>query len=345
MQKYLKKLRLGELELTSNILYAPLAGCSDFPFRKMSYQYQPALTFCEMVKMDALVRHDPNTYRLLDFDKTMRPIGAQLCGSKPDIAKDAAKIIEDLGFDVVDLNCGCPVDKVTKDSSGSGMLRSLSLIEKVLTSIISAVKIPVTIKIRAGWDEQSIVGPQITKMAEGLGAKMITVHGRTREQAYKGPAKLEFIRSCKEAAVSIPVIGNGDVFCEQSAIRMFETTGCDGVLVARGTLGSPWVAEDIHRSLLGLEKIERSPLFIKQVLLEHIAHILTYQNPRRALTDLRRISCWYLKNAKGTRALREKINKSQAIEEILLHIETYSWKDIDFKQEELKNEVSCSLCD
>ena len=120
MQKYLKKLRLGELELTSNILYAPLAGCSDFPFRKMSYQYQPALTFCEMVKMDALVRHDPNTYRLLDFDKTMRPIGAQLCGSKPDIAKDAAKIIEDLGFDVVDLTAAALSIRLPKTLQAQG---------------------------------------------------------------------------------------------------------------------------------------------------------------------------------------------------------------------------------
>lgn len=343
MKKYIKPLKLGSLELASNVLYAPLAGCSDYPFRKMSYLFKPALTFCEMVKMDALVRHDSSTYRLLDFDKGMGPIGAQLCGSKPDIAKDAAKIIEDLGFDVVDLNCGCPVDKVTKDSSGSGLLRSLSLIEKLLTQMVSAVKIPVTIKIRAGWDENSIVGPEITKMAEGLGVKMITVHGRTREQAYKGPAKLEFIRACKEAANSILVIGNGDILCEESAQRMFDQTGCDGLLVARGTLGAPWIAEDILRYFQGLPKIERTPLFVKEKLLEHLAIISSYQNPRRALTDMRRVSCWYLKNAKGTRALRNKINSSQSTFEIIDHIHQYSWQEINFQEEETVSQATCEV--
>lgn len=341
VKSFFKPLKLGNLSLRSNILYAPLAGCSDFPFRKMSYQFSPGLTFCEMVKMDALVRHDVNTYRLLDFDKTMRPIGAQLCGSKPEIARDAAKIVEDLGFDVLDLNCGCPVDKVTKDSSGSGMLRSLSLIEKVLTQMISAVKIPVTIKIRAGWDEQSIVGPQITQMAEGLGAKMITVHGRTREQAYKGPANLEFIKACKDASKSILVIGNGDVMCEDSAIRMFEKTGCDGILAARGTLGAPWIGEDIERRLLGLPKLYRSSHFVRDTLLQHLEIILSYQNPRRALTDMRRVSCWYLKNARGTRALREKINKSQSTQELLNHIFNYSWQEVDFSLDEILSDELC----
>ena len=343
LKNYLKPLRLGNLELRSNILYAPLAGCSDFPFRKMSYRFNPGLTFCEMVKMDALVRHDPSTYRILDFDKSMYPIGAQLCGSKPEIAKDAAKIVEDLGFDVLDLNCGCPVDKVTKDSSGSGLLRSLSLIEKLLNQMVNAVKIPVTIKIRAGWDENSIVGPEITKMAEGIGVKMITVHGRTREQAYKGPANLNYVKQCKESAKSILVIGNGDVMCEDSAVRMFETTGCDGVLAARGTLGAPWIAEDIERHLSGRDKIYRTPLFVKETLLSHLDIILSYQNPRRALTDMRRVSCWYLKNAKGTRALRDKINKSQSTIEILNHISNYSWYEVDFSAQELNQEEACSV--
>ncbi len=343
LNRFLKPLKIGDLELQSNILYAPLAGCSDFPFRKMSYRFKPGLTFCEMVKMDALIRHDPSTYRILDFDNTMHPIGAQLCGSKPEIAKDAAKIIEDLGFDIIDLNCGCPVDKVTKDSSGSGLLKSLSLIEKLLNQMVNAVKIPVSIKIRAGWDENSIVGPEITQMAEAIGVKMITVHGRTREQAYKGPAKLNYIKECKAMAKSIIVIGNGDVMCEESAVRMFETTNCDGVLAARGTLGSPWIAEDIKRHLQGLPKIYRTPFFVKETLLKHLAIISSYQNPRRALTDMRRVSCWYLKNAKGTRALRDKINKSQSTFEILDHITAYSWQEVDFSVEEMNIETACSV--
>jgi len=327
---FFKPLKLGSLALRSNILYAPLAGCSDWPFRSMCYPFNPGLTFCEMVKMDALVRHDPHTYRLLDFDRTMNPIGAQLCGSKPDLAKDAARIIEDLGFSVLDLNCGCPVDKVTKDASGSGMLRSLSLIEKVLTALVLSVSIPVTLKIRAGWDENSIVGPAITQMAEAIGAKLITVHGRTREQAYKGPANWDYIKQCKDEAKSILVLGNGDVFCPDSALAMFTKTGVDGVLVARGTLGAPWIAEDIERKLCGLPKLERTTFFFQTQLKKHIDSILSYQNPRRALTDIRRVSSWYLKSAKGTRALRDKINKSQTIHEILISIDEFAWESVDF---------------
>lgn len=331
LNPYLKPLKLGKLELASNILYAPLAGCSDYPFRKMSYRYRPGLTFCEMVKIDALVRHDESTYRLLDFDESMRPIGAQLCGSKPELVADAAKIIEDLGFDVVDLNCGCPVDKVTKDLSGSGLLRQLPLIEKLLSKMVSSVKIPVTIKIRAGWDEHSFVGAEIVRMAEALGVKMITVHGRTREQGYKGPANLDYIKACKEASKTIPVIGNGDVLCPKSALKMFET-GCDGVLVARGTMGSPWVKEDIERYFLDLPALPRTPLFVKQELLDHLDLIDAYQNPRRALTDMRRVSSWYLRNGKGTRALRDKVMKSLSTHEIRSHIDDYNWLDVNFQE-------------
>jgi tRNA-dihydrouridine synthase B len=148
---YLKiPFQLGNITLPNNIFYAPLAGCSDFPFRKMSAKYRPGLMYCEMVKMDALIRHDQNTFHILDYDPSMHPIGGQICGSKPEIAGQAAKIIEDLGFDVVDLNCGCPVDKVTKDGSGSGMLKTPELIGEVLANMVAAVKIPVTVKIRAG---------------------------------------------------------------------------------------------------------------------------------------------------------------------------------------------------
>src|SRR3989338_6024224 len=145
----IKQLKLGKLHLSSNILYATLAGCSDYPFRKMSALFKPALMFTEMVKMDALVRHDMGTYRLLSYSPDMRPIGAQLCGSKLDFVKESARIIEDLGFDVVDLNCGCPVDKVTKDGSGSGLLKTPEKIGDILSAMVSAVSIPVTVKIRA----------------------------------------------------------------------------------------------------------------------------------------------------------------------------------------------------
>src|SRR3984957_7146171 len=188
MSFYQTPFLLGKTVLRNNIFYAPLAGCPDFPFRRMSAHYRPGLMYCEMVKMDALVRHDQNTFHMLDFDKKMHPIVGQLCGSKPALAGQAARIIEDLGFDVVDLNCGCPVDKVTKDGSGSGMLKTPELIGEIISEMVSAVKIPVTVKIREGGDDKNFNAKGVTKMVEKAGAAAICIHGRTRSQGYKGPA-------------------------------------------------------------------------------------------------------------------------------------------------------------
>ncbi len=330
--------KLGKVQLPSNILYAPLAGCSDLPFRKMSCRYGPGIVYCEMVKIDALVRHDPHTYRLLDYEPGMHPIGAQLCGSKPKIAAAAAKITEDLGFDVIDLNCGCPVDKVTKDGSGSGMLKTPELIGEMITEIRAAVKVPVTVKIRAGWDEKSINATEITQIAEKAGAKAIAIHGRTRMQGYKGPANWDYIKACKEAAKEILVIGNGDVFDADSALRMFSYTKCDAVLVSRGTMGQPWIAEDISRALFSLEPIERSVADIKNSLLEHFEYIVQYQPERQALLDMRRVGCWYLKRCEGAKTLRMQINKSATTLEAFTLIEEFPWESIQLTKEPIFTE-------
>jgi len=305
--------QLGKKTLPCNVLYAPLAGCSDYPYRKMSAKYRPGLVYCEMVKMDAIVRHDQGTFHMLDFDADMHPIGAQLCGSKPEIAGKAAKILEELGFDVIDLNCGCPVDKVTKDGSGSGMLKTPQLIGEVIANIVAAVKIPVTVKIRAGWDEENIVGPEITRIAEKAGAQAICVHGRTRRQAYKGPANWDYIKACKEAAKTIKVIGNGDVLDGPSAEKIMAYTGCDAVLVARGTMGQPWVVEDIVRHLEGKAPLKRTLEDCRQALYEHFLHTCDYQQERRVVVDMRRVGCWYLKKAGGTRAFREQISRAESL--------------------------------
>jgi tRNA-dihydrouridine synthase B len=332
--------QLGKIQLPSNIFCAPLAGCSDLPFRRMTVKYRPGLIYCEMVKMDALIRHDPNTYRLLDYESSMHPIGGQLCGSKPEIAGQCAKIIEDLGFDVVDLNCGCPVDKVTKDGSGSGMLKNLDLIGDVLSNMVAAVRIPVTVKIRAGWDSSHIVAPQVTRIAEEAGASAICIHGRTRAQGYKGPANWDFIRDCKRASRGIPVIANGDIFDAPSAKKIFEYTGCDAILLARGTMGKPWLVEDIYRYLSGEEPTLRTGIDYRDILLEHLDHIVSYQNERRALLDLRRIGCWFLRGAKNMRHLRESLNRSKGAAEIRQMVCDYPWHEADFS-EAFKEEEAC----
>jgi len=327
--------QLGHLTLPSNIFCAPLAGCSDLPFRRMTSFYRPGLVFCEMVKMDALVRYDPHTLRMLDYEKDMHPIGAQLCGSKAHLAAKSARIIEDLGFDVIDLNCGCPVDKVTKDGSGSGLLKNPDLIGEIVSNMVSAVKIPVTIKIRAGWDETSLNAVEITKIAEKAGAKAICIHGRTREQGYHGPANWDWIRACKQAAKNILVIGNGDLFTAETVEAMFKHTGCDAVLIARGTFGEPWIIEDAYHHLSGLPLKIRTGLDYKQALLDHLRHIISYQPERKVITDMRRVGCWYLKKGQGTKRLREALNRSRSIIEIQELILNYSWEDTDFSSPQI----------
>lgn len=308
--------QLGKLILPNNVFYSPLAGCSDFPFRKMSAKYRPGLMFCEMVKMEALVRHDANTHHILDYDPTMHPIGGQIVGSNPAIAGEAARIIEDLGFDVVDFNCGCPVDNVTKDGSGSGMLKNPSRIGDAIANMVAAVSIPVTVKIRAGWDENSIIGPEITRIAESAGAAAIAVHGRTRKQAYQGPANWSWIKDCVDAATTIKVIGNGDIFDGAAAQRIQEETGCHAILVSRGTMGQPWIIEDILRYREGKPPLNRGVKEWLEALGEHFEYTLAYQSNRYAAIDMRRIGCWYLKKTAGTRAFRGHISKAESIEEI-----------------------------
>lgn len=305
------------------IVYAPLAGCSDYPFRKMSAHYRPPLMFCEMVKMEALLRKVPGTFQMLEYSEEMRPIGGQICGSQLSLAGEAARIIEELGFDVVDLNCGCPVDKITKDGSGSGMLKHPEKIGEMIAAMVAAVKIPVTLKVRAGWDEASINAATITQIAEKAGAKAIFVHGRTRQQAYRGPANWDHIKACKQVASTIKVIGNGDVFTPEAALKMFQKTGCDGVLVSRGTMGQPWIVEDIRKILKGETPRERGFEENKRALLDHFAFSTQYKSEKGALIDMRKVCCWYLKNGKNARELRGKASHASSLQEIEQLIHTF----------------------
>lgn len=329
-----KSLHIGSLELSCPVFYAPLAGCSDYPFRKMSAIYNPGLMYCEMVKMEALVRNDAGTLQMLEHDPGMHPIGGQICGSKPEIAGKAAQIIESLGFNVVDLNCGCPVDKVTKDGSGSAMLKNPNLIGDVIANMVAAVKIPVTVKIRAGWDEENIVVAEVTRIAEKAGASAICIHGRTRKQAYRGPAVWDYIKTAKEAATTIKVIGNGDVFDGPSAEKIMAYTGCDAVLVARGTMGNPWVVQDILRYFGGLNPIHRSLEDCRKALFQHFLFSKDYHQSRlrRTVLEMRRVGCWYLKRAFGTRAFREKISRAEdvsQIEDLILNFPLKEGSEID----------------
>ncbi len=323
----IRPIEIGTLQLPINVFYAPLAGCSDFPFRKMSSKYQPGLQFCEMVKMDAIVRSDYGTFQLLNYSKEMHPIGAQLCGSNPRIAKEAAKIVEDLGFDTIDLNCGCPVDKVTKDGGGSGLLKMPHRIGEIVHEMVSHVSTPVTVKIRAGWDDEHIIVEDIVRIVESAGAKAITVHGRTREQGYEGKARREWIKRAKLAAKNIRVVANGDVFTPIDAFDMLYETGCDAVLIARGTMGQPWIVDDIRRLARGEVVYEKSHQELKEHLLQHFYETLSYKSERKALVDMRRIGCWYFNASTGVKAFREAISHAQSIEDVAKLINEYRFDE------------------
>ena len=306
------------------IIYSPLAGCSDYPFRQMAARYKPDLMFCEMVKFEPLVRGNERTLAYLDISEEMHPIGGQIVGSDPSLAGPAAKIIEDLGFDVVDLNCGCPVDKVTKKGDGSGLLRTPELLGEILCNMIAAVKIPVTVKIRAGWDSDSINALDIVKIAEDAGAQMIAIHGRTRAQKYNGFADRDVIRDAKKAAKTIQVAGNGDIFDGESAQHMFDHTNCDAILCSRGTMGQPWIVEDIRRHQEGLPPLPRDPL---QALLDHIDLIEAYRNDKRACLDIRRVACWYCKETRGISELRTKLARVSSVDEARTLVQNFrKWK-------------------
>ena len=257
---------------------------------------------------------------MLATTPAMHPIGAQLCGASSRLAGKAARILEDLGFDTIDLNCGCPVDKVTKDGSGAALLLKPILIGEILSNIVAAVKIPVTVKIRVGWDEEHLVHKDLVRIAELAGASALTIHARTYTQGYTGKANRTWIAEAKAAAGSIKVIGNGDIYSAQDARSMLQETACDGVLVARGTLGQPWIADDCRRLGLGLETI-RSPEERKRVLLEHVKATLSFLPDERALIDLRRVLCLYITKSKEARSLREALSHASSLRDMMALIE------------------------
>ncbi len=332
MTGYQTDFQLGSLKLPNNILCAPLAGYTDQPFRQLCRDFFSGLIFCEMVKIEAVVRKIPATLRYLDFVSSEHPIGAQLCGSQPEVAKQAAKIIEDMGFDLIDLNCGCPVDKVTKDGSGSAMLKNPDLIGEVLSAIVGSVDLPVTVKIRMGWNEEQVNAPEIVKIAEQAGAKAVIIHGRTRAQGYRGGVNLKIIKDCKQAARKIKVIGNGNLFYAEDVFQMFEETDCDGVMLSRGMIGQPWIFQEIAK----YPNFQiRSTKEIKETLLNHFFKIQKYQKiEKKAVFDMRRLAGWYLKFCSYTKALRIGINQTESVAEIFHLIENYPWDTVVYQKKE-----------
>lgn len=308
------KLRLGEQLLDSNIILAPMAGVTDLPFRLLCHEQGAGMAVTEMVSAKAILYKNKNTKELMAVDPAEGPVAVQLFGSDPEIMAEIAAQIEDGPFAAIDVNMGCPVPKIVNNGEGSALMKDIKLAEKILTSIVKAVKKPVTVKFRKGFNDQCVNAVEFARMAESSGVSWVAVHGRTREQYYSGTADWEVIRQVKEA-VKIPVIGNGDIFHAQDAARMLEETGCDGVMVARGAKGNPWIFREIYQYLeTGQAAPRPSVEEIREMILRHGRMLAEYKGENVAMREMRSHMAWYTKGMKHSASLRCEINQVETLE-------------------------------
>lgn len=319
---YLKKLKIGNVELENNLILAPMAGVTDLPFRKICKEFGPGLVCTEMVSSKAIYHDDTKTKLLMNTEGEKRPISMQIFGSDEETMGYAAKYVSERA-DIVDINMGCPAPKVVKNEDGSKLLLDIEKAEKVIKAVVKNSTKPVTLKIRKGWDCEHIVATEFAQMAEQAGVSAITIHGRTRTEMYSGKADLDTIKKVKDS-VNIPVIGNGDVVDEESALKMFEYTGVDGIMIGRGTFGNPWIFERIKYYLETGEKLplvtneEKLRVIKKQIQLE-----LDNKPEVTAIREMRKHIAWYTKNMPNSSEFRCEINKIEDKEQLVKIVKDY----------------------
>ncbi len=319
---YYKKLKIGNCKLENNIILAPMAGITDKPYRMICKEMGAGLVCTEMISSRAIFHDDTKTKLLMDTEGEKKPISYQIFGSEEESMAYAAKYIEEKA-DIIDINMGCPAPKVVKNGDGSKLMLDIKKAEKVIEAVVKSTSKPVTLKIRKGWDHNNIVAVEFAQMAEKAGISAITIHGRTRTDFYSGKADLEIIKKVKEA-VKIPVIGNGDIVDEQTALEMFEKTGVDGIMIGRGTFGNPWIFKKISHFLQTGEKLPETPLEERlQILEKHINLEIKSKPEIVAIRELRKPISWYTKGLKDSSEFRDKINKIEKIEELKQEIYTY----------------------
>ncbi|HTL70720.1 MAG TPA: tRNA dihydrouridine synthase DusB [Candidatus Eisenbacteria bacterium] len=318
-------LKLKSLELKSNVISSPMAACTDLAYRLVSREHGLEFCFLEMVSAEALVRENDGTAELMKTVPEDRPLGAQLVGCRAESMGRAAAMVEAMGYDLLDLNLGCPVPKIAGQGAGSALLARPDECRDIFTAVVKNVKkIPVTVKMRLGVSDGSgAEAARVAKIAEDCGVSAVSVHGRTRVQGYSGSADYHAIARVKQA-VSIPVIGNGDVCSGEDARRMLGITGCDGVMIGRGGLGNPWIFKSVEAVLRGEAPLpEASPAEKKRALLRHFELELMHRDERTALFYMRRIACWYFKGLPGVAEFRGLINVSDSVEGVRGLIEDF----------------------
>ncbi|HIY62861.1 MAG TPA: tRNA dihydrouridine synthase DusB [Candidatus Mediterraneibacter stercoripullorum] len=312
----MKKLKIGNVELENIYILGPMAGVTDLPFRLLCREQGAGLLCMEMVSAKAILYNNRNTEQLLTIHPDEKPVSLQLFGSDPKIMSEMAKRIEERPFAILDINMGCPVPKVVKNGEGSALMKEPKLVYEIVSAIVKAIEKPVTVKIRKGFDDDHVNAVEIAKIIEEAGASAIAVHGRTREQYYSGKADWDIIRQVKEA-VSIPVIGNGDVTSPRKAAALQEQTGCDGVMIARGAEGNPWIfSEMIEYEKTGVVPSRPDKDEVRKMMLRHARLQLDYKGEYQGIREMRKHVSWYTKGIPGAARLRERINAVESYEEL-----------------------------
>ena len=310
----IQTLKIGDVSLKNNLILAPMAGVTDLPFRLLCKEQGAGLLCMEMVSAKAIYFNNKNTEELLTIDDREPPVSLQLFGSDPDIISEMAKKIENRPFSILDINMGCPVPKVAGNGEGSALMKNPKLVEEIVSKTAKAIKKPVTVKIRKGFDDEHINAVEIARIAESAGAAAVAVHGRTREQYYSGKADWDIIRQVKEA-VKIPVIGNGDVTSPEAARQLMETTGCDGIMIGRGAQGNPWIFRQIlHWMETGEEEPKPDLEEVKAMILRHARMLVEYKGVYTGIREMRKHVAWYTAGYPNSAKLRARVNETESLE-------------------------------
>lgn len=317
-------MKISSMELEGNIFLAPLAGVTDLAFRGLCRKMGCSLVYTEMISAKALFYDNDKTKEMLRFSKEELPIAVQIFGKEPDIMANVVQQYFNDNEDVclIDINMGCPAPKIVRNGEGSALMREPKLASEIVKSIKRVSKKPVTVKFRKGFDSNNINAVEFAKIMEDSGADALTIHGRTREQMYQGKADWKIIKEVKKS-VKIPVIGNGDVFTGEDAINLIESTNCDGIMVARGALGNPWIFNHIKRRLKDQPIVEPSPDEVLDVCIEHFKRALYYYDEKKAVREMRKHIGWYIKGLKNCSKVKDNINKEVDKKKVLNMLKEY----------------------